>query len=192
MVSNQKTRSIVLFENYVHSPKTRELYSTLINMFLKFHDIQYWDYLLTTDKPQLKENIEDYLIYVKNQNKSQSHLRNITFSIQSFLESHDYDGINWKKIRRLLGKTQKSKNSRPYTTEEIKQMLSVAKSLRNRALILFFSSSGVRRGAIPGMKIKDLRQMPHGCLAVTVYPNEPEEYVTFINKEALRSFNCIS
>ena len=184
MNSTQKTRSIILFENYVHSPKTRELYSTLINMFLKFHDISSWDSVLQMEKTSLKEKIEDYLIHLKNQNKSPSHMRNITFAIQSFLESNDFEGINWKKIRKLIGKHGKSRNSRPYTTEEIKRMLDVSKSLRNRALILFLSSSGVRRGAIPNMRIKDLKQMQLGCLAVTVYPNEHEEYVTFINKES--------
>jgi integrase len=136
------------------------------------------------EKTSLKEKIEDYLIHLKNQNKSPSHMRNITFAIQSFLESNDFEGINWKKIRKLIGKHGKSRNSRPYTTEEIKRMLDVSKSLRNRALILFLSSSGVRRGAIPNMRIKDLKQMQLGCLAVTVYPNEHEEYVTFINKES--------
>ena len=184
MNSTQKTRSIILFENYVHSPKTRELYSTLINMFLKFHGISSWDSVLQMEKTSLKEKIEDYLIHLKNQNKSPSHMRNITFAIQSFLESNDFEGINWKKIRKLIGKHGKSRNSRPYTTEEIKRMLDVSKSLRNRALILFLSSSGVRRGAIPNMRIKDLKQMQLGCLAVTVYPNEHEEYVTFINKES--------
>ncbi|MBC8502156.1 MAG: site-specific integrase [Nitrosopumilus sp.] len=181
---------MVLFENYVHSPKTRELYSTLIKSFCKYHNIPSWDALLQTDKILLKERIEDYLIHLKNDDKSHSHMRNTTFAIQSFLESNDFEAINWKKIRKLLGKDEKPHNSRPYTTDEIKRMLSVAKSLRSRAVILFLSSSGVRRGSIPEMKIKDLKQMQFGCLAVTVYPCHREQYTTFINKEASEALSA--
>ena len=135
MISSQKSRSMVLFENYVHSSKTRDLYSVLIKSFCKYHDIPPWDSMLLMEKNQLKEKIENYLIHLKNENKSHSHMRNTTFAIQSYLESNDFEPVNWKKIRKLLGKNEKSHNSRPYTTNEIKKMLSVSKSLRNRAMI---------------------------------------------------------
>ena len=189
MISSQKSRSMVLFENYVHSPKTRDLYSTLIKSFCKYHNIPSWDSMIQSEKSHLKEKIEDYLIHLKNKDKSHSHMRNTTFAIQSYLESNDYD-LNWKKIRKILGKDEKSHNSRPYTTKEIQRMLSVSKSLRSRAVILFLSSSGVRRGAIPEMKIKDLKQMQLGCLAVTVYPGHREQYTTFINKEATEALSA--
>jgi integrase/recombinase XerD len=63
-------------------------------------------------------------------------------------------------------------------------MLHSVKDLRNKALILFLSASGVRRGAIPQLQMKDLKQMPNGCLAVIVYDDSEDEYLTFINKEA--------
>lgn len=184
MNSTKKSRSMILFENYVHSEKTRELYTGLLNNFCKFHQIPSWDTILQFDKNELREKIEDYLLFKKNNGSSLSHLRNISFSIQSYLDSNDFVPLNWKKIRKLLGKIKKPKNTRPYTTQEIQLMLSVCRSLRNRALILFFSSSGVRRGAIPNMKMKDLKQMPQGCLSVTVYAGDREEYTTFINQES--------
>jgi len=98
-------------------------------------------------------------------------------------------GINWKKIRKLLGKKHKPKKSRPYTTEEIKRMLHSTKDLRSKALILFLAASGVRRGAIPELKIKHLKQMSNHCLEVTVYEGSNEEYVTFINTEAREALN---
>ena len=190
MKSSKKTRSIILFENYVHSDKTRSLYSVMIKSFCKYHDIPTWETILTLDKDQLKEKIEDYLIHLKNQDYSHSHMRNSTFALQSYLESNDFEAINWKKMRKLLGKDEKNHDSRPYTTDEIKTMLDVAKSLRNRAIVLFLSSSGVRRGAIPFLKIKDLKQMQFGCLAVTVYAGHREQYTTFINKEATEALTA--
>ena len=179
-----KSRCIVLFENYLHSKYTIKTYSVHIELFRKYHNLPTWDSILSLKTKDFKEKMEDYVIMLKNQNKSNSYIRNITFGLQSLFEANDRDDINWKKIRRLAGGLAKPKDTRPYTTEEIKRMLSVTKSLRNRALILFFSSSGVRRGAIPNLKLKDLKQMTHGCLSVTVYSGEPEQYITFINKEA--------
>ena len=124
------------------------------------------------------------LFILKTKVKVLNYIRVITFALQSLCDSNEKLGINWKKIQKLLGKKTRPKKSRPYTTEEIKRMLGGVKELRNKALILFLSSSGVRRGAIPEMRVRDLKQIPHGCIAVTVYPESDEEYVTFVNKEA--------
>ena len=83
-----------------------------------------------------------------------------------------------------LQKKQKPKKVRHFSTEEIKLMLGVTKELRNKAIILFLSSSGVRRGALPELKMRNLKEMPDNCMAITVYENSDEEYTTFINQEA--------
>jgi len=189
MEIQRKSRIILMFENYLHSEKTIETYSVHIELFRRHYDLPSWDAILSLDTRDFKEKMEDYVILLKNQKKSNTYIRNITFGLQSLFESNDREDINWKKIRRLAGERTRPRETRPYTTEEIKRMLSVTKSLRNKALILFFSSSGVRRGAIPLMKLKDLKQMSHGCLSVTVYPNTNEQYTTFINKEASESLS---
>ena len=66
-------------------------------------------------------------------------------------------------------------------------MLGSVKNLRSKAILLFLSASGVRRGALPELKIRNLKEMPDDCLAITVYENTNEEYITFINKEAKES-----
>ena len=109
MKSSKKTRSIILFENYVHSDKTRSLYSVMIKSFCKYHDIPTWESILQMEKNLLKEKIEDYLIHLKNQDYSHSHMRNSTFAIQSYLESNDFEGINWKKmLLKILNKRTKN------------------------------------------------------------------------------------
>jgi len=179
-----KTRAVQIFEEYIQSEKTREHYSYHLQRFVNHYNLESFDAILALETDDLKEKIEDYVILFKNDGKSHNYIRVIVFAIQSFCDSNDKMGINWKKIRKLLGKKQKPKKSRPYTTSEIKRMVHSVKALRNKALILFLSSSGVRRGAIPELVMKNLKQMSHGCVAVTVYEDSDEEYVTFINKEA--------
>ena len=179
-----KTRAVQIFEQYIQSEKTRTHYRYNLDRFINHYQLDSLDSILSLDIEELKEKIEDYVILFKNNGRSHNYIRVIIFSIQSFCDSNDKIGINWKKIRKLLGKKQKPRKSRPYTTSEIKRMLHSVKDLRNKALILFLSASGVRRGAIPKLQMKDLKQMPNGCLAVTVYDGSEEEYATFINKEA--------
>jgi len=179
-----KSRAVQIFEEYIQSEKTRKHYSYHLQRFVNYYNLESFDSILALKTEDLKEKIEDYVILFKNDGKSHNYIRVIVFAIQSFCDSNDKMGINWKKIRKLLGKKQKPRKSRPYTTSEIKRMLHSVKALRNKALILFLSSSGVRRGAIPELQMKDLKQMSHGCVAVTVYEDSDEEYVTFINKEA--------
>jgi integrase len=179
-----KSRSVQIFEEYIQSEITRKHYRYYLQRFVTHYNLESFDSILSLKTEDLKKKLEDYVILFKNNGKSPNYIRLIIFAIQSFCDSNDKMGINWKKIRRLLGKKQKPKKSRPYTTSEIKRMLHSLKSIRNKSLILFLSSSGVRRGAIPTLKMKDLKQMSHGCVAITVYAGFDEEYVTFINKEA--------
>ena len=133
--------------------------------------------------------MEDYVIMFKTNGKSQSYTNSPIFAVQSFCEANEKLGVNWKKIRRLLGKKQRSKKTRPYTREEIKRMIHSTKSIRNKAIILFLSASGVRRGALSPLRMRDLKEMPHGCMQITVYAEDNEEYITFINKEASDALN---
>lgn len=180
----QKTRCVIMFEEYIQSEKTKENYEFQINKFCQWLGLDSWDGVITMDSSDLREKIEDYVILLKNKPVSSNYIRAITFAIQSLCDSNEKTDINWKKIRKLLGKKTKPKKTRPYTTEEVKLLMGATKGLRNKALMLFFASSGVRRGAIPDMRIRDLKQMQHDCLMVTVYPDTDEEYITFINKEA--------
>ena len=178
-----KTRAVQIFEAYLKSEKTTKHYHYLLEKFANHYKLDSIDSILSIDGVELQKNIEDFIILSKDKKYSMSYIRSNTFAIQSFCISNDKLDVNWKKLRRLITKA-KPRKSRPYTTSEIKRMLNGVKSLRNKALILFLSASGVRRGAIPELKIKDLKQMPNGCLAVTIYEGSDEEYVSFINKES--------
>ena len=179
-----KSRVIEIFENSIDSKKTLDLYNFHLKKFAGHNNLESVDQILSIDNQELKEKVQDYVLLFKNNGKSPSYIRGITFSIQSLCDSNDKMGINWKNIRKLVGKKIRSKKSRPYTTTEIKRMLNSVRDLRNKALILFLSASGVRRGAIPDLKMKNLKQMPNGCVGITVYDGSDEEYLTFINKEA--------
>lgn len=84
---------------------------------------------------------------------------------------------------------KKSRGERPYTSEEIKNMLELTTSLRNKAVISLFASTGCRVGAIPDLKLQDVSEMPDGCKCVIFYRREPEGYIGFLTPEASRALD---
>ena len=179
-----RSRTVEIFEQYIQSEWTKKTYRYSIDAFCKWLDFEEWKQIIDLDSNELRHKIEDYVILRKNEGKSHNYIRTTTFALQSLCEANEKDGINWKKIRKLLGSKTKPKKTRPFTTNECQIMLDHAKGLRNKALILFLASSGVRRGGIAHLKIKHLKQMPHNTVRLTVYADTNEEYITFINKEA--------
>jgi integrase len=93
--------------------------------------------------------------------------------------------LNWKKISNYLGENIKLFKDRAYTTEEIQQLLTKADE-RMRVVILLLASTGMRIGAIPGLKLKHLTKIEHFGLPlyqITVYENTKDEYYCFCSPE---------
>ena len=72
---------------------------------------------------------------------------------------------------------RKVKVDRSYTYEEIGKMLEVADE-RMRAVILILASTGIRVGALPFIKLRNLKDNK-----LTVYERLGEEYLTFTTPE---------
>jgi integrase len=104
--------------------------------------------------------------------------------IKKFYDTNDIE-LKWKKIKSYVGRS-KSKNNRkdrPYTHYEIAKMLEKADQ-RGRVTILLMASAGIRVGALPSLKIRDLQRVEkYSIHKITVYENEPEEYTTFCTSE---------
>jgi integrase len=67
------------------------------------------------------------------------------------------------KINCYLPEERKVNDDRAYTHEEIGQLLQFC-DLRMKALVLMLASSGMRIGAVPDLKIKQLTKIQMGAL----------------------------
>jgi integrase len=63
--------------------------------------------------------------------------------------------LNWDKIHSFEGDDEKQTEDRPYTHSEILTLIQRT-SQRNRAIILLMASGGLRVGAVPLLRNKDL------------------------------------
>lgn len=178
-----ESRSLKLFFNSIKSERTRITYEYNLKRFVKFYKLKSIEAILEIESRKLQEMIEDYIMQRKSNGLSTSMLNSEVSALETLSVTNDVL-VNWKKIRKLFPEQKKPTGEMAWSTEDIQDMLSVTSSLRNKAVIYFFASTGVREGAIPDLKLKHLMEMPMGCKSVTVYDGTKEEYLTFLTPEA--------
>ena len=171
-----------MFQEFLKSKESIKTYTWTLGNFIKYHNLKDYDSIVQIKKPELQKLIETYVIHLKKTIGPNS-VSTYGNHIKTFLEANDID-LNWRRIKRLYPAKVKRSGSSAYLTQDIKKMLDVTKSLRNKAVIHFLASTGVRIGALPELKIKHLRDMPLGCKMVTIYEDSTEEYQTFLTPEA--------
>jgi integrase len=149
------------------------------------------DKLLFGEDTRKIENVaKDYLDY-------QAEVRHLTPKTLNTL----YDGV--KQFYRsnritLYGDTKdyvgsssniKSNVDMPYTYEEIHKILDKCDE-RKRVIIYLLCSTGMRRGAVPDLKVGDLKYIEeYGIYEITVYKGYPEEYKTYCSLECANAIN---
>ncbi len=178
-------RSLLLFRKSVKSNATFKVYKQYLDHFMKRSGCpkEKYDELSRVNKDKIQEMIEDYIMAeTSDPTKSPNSGAVRVFALKAFFEINDYE-LKWKKILRLLPKKVKRTGRLAYTTRDIQEMLSVAKNIRTRALILFLASTGVRAGAIIELKMKHLKDIPLDCKAFCIYEGSVEEYWTFCSPE---------
>ena len=79
----------------------------------------------------------------------------------------------------------------PATDEDIQSMLDVTKTVRDKAVIHFLSSTGSRPAGItdPILRMKHLVKMPGNCYAVKIYDESNEGYWAFLTPEARKALD---
>ena len=184
-----KQRSLLLFEESIKSKYTKRNYTSHLNQFLTFSNMNSQDQLLSIPHMELQYKLENYLIELKrttNPNSIPSKFR----GIKHFCVMNEIN-INWNIIHKMFPQKQKTQSLRAYTTNEIKKLLIHATSLRNEALIHFFTSTGARVGIFDHeLSIKHMLKMPYGCTAVLLYAGDIEEYWSFLTPQATKALQA--
>jgi integrase len=108
-----------------------------------------------------------------------------------FFDNNEIE-LNKRKIRRYYPADESVNDDRPYTSEEIQQILSVC-DLRSRAMILLMASTGVRIGSLHSMRIGDLIQARSSegfrLYKIFVYARTRDKYYTFTTAEAAKTID---
>jgi hypothetical protein len=134
------SRSLLLFESAIKTEVTKKQYTFYLKQFLTHTKLQDPDVLLTLKDSAIQVILEDYLLYLKKK-LSPNSIAPIFAALELFLSMNDKTS-NFKKIRKMFPSTIKKSGSEAWTAEDVKKMLEVAGSKRNKTLILLMSSTG--------------------------------------------------
>ena len=163
-----------LFFHSSKSKETRIKYSSYLKKYLEITGIE--NPLSERDPRLIERQIIDFIIKMKREEKNWGAIHNYVAMILSFYKINDVI-LNTTKISRFMPEQRRVKKHRGYTREEISKMLEIADE-RMRVVILLLSSTGMRIGAIPSLRISNVDENK-----ITVYENAKEEYFIFITPE---------
>lgn len=175
------------FIEAIHSPATCIVYKDSLKHYMSCRKVQDCDQLLEGDVRLIQSQLIDYVIYLRQEQKLVARTINANMAaIRKFYDTNDID-LKWKKIKMYVHRNGngrgKKKKDRGYTHFEISKMLEKADQ-RARVVILLMCSSGIRIGAFPYIKLRNLEKIErYNLYKLTVYEGEKEEYITFCTPE---------
>lgn len=178
-------RSLLIFENSIKSRYTKKEYQHRLRTFLKFTEIKDYDTLASLDSDSIQSFLEDYILEMKARGLKPVTIKNYLSGPKLFFDMNR-KFYHRKILAKMIPEMEKEGNDKPYTTDDIRAMLSATKLRRTRAMIHFFASTGARPNVLedPVLRLKHLHDMPMGCKAVFLYEGSREEYWAFLTPEA--------
>jgi integrase len=139
--------------------------------------------LFFQNNPRLIEaKIIEFILSLRDMDKSHGAILNYLNAIKGFYKINDIV-LNVHKINKFMPERTRVNRDRAYTHEEISKLLDFADE-RMRVVILLMASSGIRLGALPSLRLRNLEDMK-----LTVYENTKEEYFTFITPECKKAID---
>lgn len=158
------------FLKVASTPKGKESYSYKFRQFTDFctqrkiiKNNEDFEPLLKLDPEQITDLLIEYIDYNADNGVKHSSIGSYLSPVEAFFEMNRK---LWHKklIRRSNEKEDKiPSGNTPATDDDVLKMVNYAKTLRNKTIILFLSSTGVRPAALvnPILKIKHLVKLPY-------------------------------
>jgi len=175
LIQQQKEDVYSNFINSIKSAVTKKIYQYNLRLFMEFCDVNKFEDLIG-----LQNQIIPYLMSLREKKLSYNSISTRLNAIYHFYDMNDVS-LNKKKIKMFKGEYVRKVVDRAYTREEIKKILDVS-DLRAKTIFLLMSSSGIRIGALPGIKIRNLERI-NNIYKITVYEGSNSQYFTFCSPE---------
>jgi len=182
---NKTEKSFKKFLAGFNSKATKKAYMINLDNFCKFKGYRGYDSIIKKSNSSLEEDVLEYMIHLKENGNRHATLLTLLSSLKAFFEINS-KALNYMAIKRVIGtETKQRGNRKAYKLDQVQRMFNVAGSLRTQALVLTLASSGMRRGAVVELKVRNLKRQADGGALVVVYEDDKEEYVTGLTPEAV-------
>jgi len=154
-----------------------------------------YDELTKTKPTKIRADFSSFFSYMRDRHDlgeiRSAYFRPHIGGLELFLVQNDIE-IDLRKFKKRIPDKEQTTGDKPYTTEDIEDMIKQA-DLRGTALVLVLSSSGMRGGAIWDLgnylKFKHLLKFDDGCARLFVYPGTTKQYPSFLTPEAVKALD---
>lgn len=185
----ETSRSYRKFKHSIKSDHTYRAYSIALDKFMVQSNLASYDKAIKLKTDRIQDLLEDFVISNK---KYSFQTGNQYLSAVELFFDMNMVLYHKKVLRKLLPSNDVEPGGKlPYTTEEIQRILSVSTKLRTKALIHYLASTGSRPAGIedPVLRLKHVKEMPHGCKSIYIYDGSKEGYFTFLTPEASKALD---
>ena len=165
-----------------HTAETRKTYKYYFSCYLQFNQLKDSDVLLQRTPKEIEQNLIKYIMHLKESGLAPNTIYCACASIFSFYEMNDID-LRKGKIKKYIGELRKIHKGEAYTHQQIAKLLNVSQE-RLKVIILLLSSTGMRIGALPSLKLKHLTKIhEYGLYQLVIYivyyqvNEKPEKYI---------------
>lgn len=188
-LQKEKSKAYFKFKQAIKRPTTFRAYNLALDRFMILSKMKSYDKVTTLKTDKVQDLLESYIISLNKMSFQTANQR--LAGVELFFDMNMV--LYHKKVlRKLLPGNDKEQGGKlPYTTEEIREMLSLTTKLRSKAIIHFFACTGCRPSAIidPVLRIKHVEDMQYKCKSVLVYSGSKENYYAFLTPEASKALD---
>jgi site-specific recombinase XerD len=189
---SDNSNSCNYYKNFINSCKseaTKHNYIKGLGYFMDYLQIErgeedcYSKLIDGRDTKVIQADIIDWITHMKDVvGLSPASINLYTAAVKHFYAMNDIT-LNNRRINAFKPEFRNVVEDQPYTREQIKLLLDKAEQ-RNRAIILLLSSSGMRVGALPNLKVGDLIPIDkYQIYQIQVYKRSKSRYVPFCTPE---------
>jgi site-specific recombinase XerD len=166
------------FINSIRSPATRADYEFALKKYMRFLSVKDVRSLVDKDTKRIESSIIEYLVVLKQSGLSSSSQSAYLAAVVSFYTMNDII-LNRTKIGKYLGDKTRRYKDRGYTVEEIRKLLQFCDE-RLKVIVLLLASSGIRLGALPDLKVRNLKKWEkYNIYQIQIYEGTNEESYSF-------------
>jgi integrase len=191
--ATEEERRIYAVTDGLRSRQTARVYKSTFSEFIRYLQNIDLKILLEYRHDVIVSKIILYLEYLRNVRKlNYWTIQGHYFAILHFFDINDVY-LNSRKIKKFLP-SEDNENyrgmDRPYSMEEVSKILERC-DVRERFIVLLMVSTGMRVGAIPGLRVGDIKKIDEFNLyLVNVYANSRKDrYYVFTTPECAQAID---
>jgi len=189
-IVNKIPRCMILFENACKSKRTFKTYKFGLDKFLEWCHKDY-ESLIMTPIRDLEDLLQDYCIFLRTRVDSKeispNSIQTYFNPIWRFLKVNRVK-VDKEPIIQLFPEKIKLGGHDAITTEQLIKLLNACDTLRDRAIVYFFSATGARPEAVCELKLKNISEYDFDFYKVVLYSEDyKHEMTTFLHSESVKA-----